>query len=137
MKLCIFKVMKIAISVTVIVINTLYFISDCIIETIPRGGGAEQLYKENSIWADPEGGRGSGPPPPVKSQVIWVSIGNKQLNPPPPWKKLDPPPPLKNDGPPLEPWKIIVFFESNHLTSGTIETRSCRIAMQYISPLPA
>ena len=24
-----------------------------------------------------------------KSQVIWVSIGNKQLD--PPWKKLDPP----------------------------------------------
>ena len=61
MKLCIFKVMKIAISVTVIVINTLYFISDCIIETIPRGGGAEtheQLYKENSTWADPEGRQG-------------------------------------------------------------------------------
>ena len=47
--------------------------------------------------------------PPGKSQVIWVSIGNKQLDtpPPPPWKKLDPPPPpgkcwtpsgtLKND----------------------------------------
>ena len=66
MKLCIFKVMKIAISVTVIVINTLYFISDCIIETITRGGGAEtheQLYKENSTWADPEGDWGSGPPP--------------------------------------------------------------------------
>ena len=40
--------------------------------------------------ADPEGGgdRGSGPPP-GKSQVIWVSIGNKQLD--PPSKKLDPP----------------------------------------------
>ena len=25
-----------------------------------------------------------------KSQVIWVSIGNKQLDPPPPWKRLDP-----------------------------------------------
>ena len=25
--------------------------------------------------------RGSGPPPPGKSQVIWVSIGNKQLDP--------------------------------------------------------
>ena len=42
--------------------------------------------------ADPEGGTG-GPDPPGKSQVIWVSIGNKQLDPPPPpppWKKLDP-----------------------------------------------
>ena len=34
---------------------------------------------------DPEGGRGSGPPSPGKSQVIWVSIGNKQLV-PPHWK---------------------------------------------------
>ena len=39
------------------------------------------------------GDRGSGPPPPPgKSKVIWVSIGNKQLDPPPHWKKLDPPP---------------------------------------------
>ena len=37
--------------------------------------------------------------PPGKSQVIWVSIGNKQLD--PTWKKLDPP--LENVGPPLEP----------------------------------
>ena len=27
--------------------------------------------------------------PPGKSQVIWVSIGNTQLD--PPWKRLDPP----------------------------------------------
>ena len=34
---------------------------------------------------------GSGAPdPPGKSQVIWVSIGYKQLDPPPPWKMLDP-----------------------------------------------
>ena len=31
--------------------------------------------------ADPKGGTG-GPDPPGKSQVIWVSIGNKQLDPP-------------------------------------------------------
>ena len=37
--------------------------------------------------ADPEGGTG-GPDPPGKSQVLWVSIGNKQLD--PPWKMLDP-----------------------------------------------
>ena len=49
--------------------------------------------------ADPEVVRGSGPP--GKSQVIWVSIGYKQLDPlenvgpPPPWKMLV--------GPPLEP----------------------------------
>ena len=45
--------------------------------------------------ADPEGGdRGSGPPP-GKSQVTWVSIGNKQLD--PPWKMLDPLWNLEND----------------------------------------
>ena len=44
------------------------------------------------------GGRGSGPPP-GKSQVIWVSIGNKQLD--PPLEKVGPP--LENVGPPLEP----------------------------------
>ena len=40
----------------------------------PGGGGGEG-----------QGGRGAGPPPPPpgKSQVIWVSIGNKQLDPPP------------------------------------------------------
>ena len=41
--------------------------------------------------ADPEGGTG-GPEPPGKSQDIWVSIGNKQLDPHPPphGKNLDP-----------------------------------------------
>ena len=43
--------------------------------------------------AHPEGGKG-GPDPPGKSQVIWVSIGNKQLD--PLWKMLDPPGTLKN-----------------------------------------
>ena len=51
-----------------------------------------------SSWADPEGETG-------KSQVIWVSIGNKQLDTTPLfWKKLSPP---ENVGPPLEPWKRI------------------------------
>ena len=47
------------------------------------------------------GGQGvrTPPPPPGKSQVIWVSIGNKQLD--PPWKKVGPP--LENVRPPLEP----------------------------------
>ena len=59
------------------------------------------------------GGQGvRTPPPPGNSQVIWVSIGNKQLDPPPP-EKLDPPPPgkcwtpsgtLKND-------RLVDFFE--------------------------
>ena len=38
------------------------------------------------------GGTG-GPDPSGKSQVIWVSIGNKQLDPPPPLEKVGPPPP--------------------------------------------
>ena len=56
--------------------------------------------------ADPEGGTGgrTPPPPPRKSQVIWVSIGNKQMNPPgkiwtprPPGKCWTPFGTLKND----------------------------------------
>ena len=35
------------------------------------------------------GDRASGPPP-GKSQIIWVSIGNKQLDPPPPPGKCYP-----------------------------------------------
>ena len=45
------------------------------------------------------GGSG-GPDPPGKSQVIWVSIGYKQFD--PPGKSWDPPL-LENVGPPLEP----------------------------------
>ena len=37
--------------------------------------------------ADPEGGQGVRIPS-GKSQIKWVSIGNKQLD--TPWKKLDP-----------------------------------------------
>ena len=74
-----------------------FIITECSIENTPM-----------STCADPEGDRESkGPPPPLenhklygKSQVIWVSIGNKRLDPPPPppgkkvgpsWKMLDPP----------------------------------------------
>ena len=51
--------------------------------------------------ADPEGGTGVWTPP-GKSQVIWVSIGNKQLDPPgkvgpPPGKCWAPSGTLKND----------------------------------------
>ena len=47
-------------------------------------------------------GRGGGSGPPGKSQVIWVSIGNKQLDPlekvgPPPSKMLDPLWDIEND----------------------------------------
>ena len=52
--------------------------------------------------ADPEVGGGGGGQgirtPSGKSQIKWVSIGNKQLD--TPWKKLDP---LKKIGPHLEP----------------------------------
>ena len=57
---------------------------------------------------DPEGGTGGpDPPPPGKSQVIWVSIRNpleKVGPPPPPWKTLTPSGTLKYD-------------RINHLTS--------------------
>ena len=53
--------------------------------------------------ADPDGGTG-GPDPPGKSQVIWVSVGNKQLTPPPPLDKSCP-----------LPWK-------NWTPSGTLKT---------------
>ena len=55
------------------------------------------------------GERGSGPPPPGKSQVIWVSIGTKQLEKVgPPWKMLDPLWNLENDR---------FSLEIDHLTS--------------------
>ena len=64
-----------------------------------QGKVQERLSNSNigSQQARIQGDRGSGPPPPGKSQVIWVSIGNKQLDPLPwkkldsPWKKLNPP----------------------------------------------
>ena len=40
------------------------------------------LARQARIQRGGGGDRGSGPPPPGKSQVIWVSIGNKQLDPP-------------------------------------------------------
>ena len=50
--------------------------------------------------ADPEGGGGGQGvrTPSGKSQIKWVSIGNKQLD--TSWKKLDP---LEKIGPHLEP----------------------------------
>ena len=52
-------------------------------------------YRKFHSCADPDGG-GVQPPPPENSQVIWVSIENSILD-PPPWKKFDP---LENGGPP-------------------------------------
>ena len=48
--------------------------------------------------ADPEGGGGGQGTPSGKSQIKWLSIGNKQSD--TPWKKLDP---LEKIGPHLEP----------------------------------
>ena len=45
--------------------------------------------------SQPSAERAGGPDPPGKSQVIWVSIGNKQLDPSPP-PPPPPPPPGKN-----------------------------------------
>ena len=58
------------------------------------------------------GNRGSGTP--GKSQVIWVSTGNKQLD-PTPLEKVGPP--LEKVGPPSGTLKMIVFFGIDHLTS--------------------
>ena len=51
-----------------------------------------------ALSADLEGGGQGVRTPSGKTQIIWVSIGNKQLD--TPWKKLDP---LEKIGPHLEP----------------------------------
>ena len=62
------------------------------------GNGRGFDFLATCLWYDHKcgcrGGTG-GPDPPGKSQVIWVSIGNKQLDPPlekvgTHWKMLDP-----------------------------------------------
>ena len=62
-----------------------------------------EIHKK--IWTSRYNEMGYGPP--GKSQVIWVSTGNKQLD----------PLPLEKVGPYLEHRKMIVFFESNHWIS--------------------
>ena len=63
-------------------------------------------------WADPEGGQVVRPPP----WKITSNIGSIGI-----YKQLDPPrrswTPQGYIGPPLDPWKMKVFFESNHWTS--------------------
>ena len=54
---------------------------------------------------------GSGPP--LENQKLYIFYRNKQLEPPSPEKVGLPP--LENVRPPREPWKMIVFFEINHL----------------------
>ena len=80
---------------------------------------SEILQVFNFTMGGSRGGIGvRTPPPPGKSQVILVSIGDKQLDPLPKnsWTP-PPPPPLKNDGSPLEPRKMIFFYESNRWSS--------------------
>ena len=54
------------------------FIAEKFILILYQGSRGGPLFSRAS--ADPEGGTGGSAPPPVISQVIWVSIGNKQLN---------------------------------------------------------
>ena len=62
------------------------------------------------------GDRGTRPPPPPgKSQVIWVSIENKQLD--PLWKSWTPPPPPGKCWTPSGTLKMIDFFAIDPLTS--------------------
>ena len=72
--------------------------------------------------------------PPGKSQVIWVSIGNKQLDPTP--RKSWTPLPLEDGGPPPEPSKMIVFFDFCNISwelKKTLSELFCQIDMD---PLP-
>ena len=66
-----------------------------------------------STSEDLDGDRGSGPPP-WKITSYMGFYREYAIGPPPPWKSWTP---MENVGPPLEPWKMIVFFEINHLTS--------------------
>ena len=61
------------------------------------------------------GGGEAGGPDPRKITSYKGLYREKTIGPPPPpWKKLDP---LGKWSTPLEPWKMIVVFESNHWTS--------------------
>ena len=60
--------------------------------------------------ADPEGGRGSGPP--LENHKLYIFYREKAIG-PPPLEKVGSPPPLENVGPPQEPCKLIVLYEIN------------------------
>ena len=70
------------------------------------GGGGGQVFPGDGKCGSRGGGQGDRtPPPPGKSQVIWVSLGNKQLDPPGiSWN------PLENVGPPCETLKNCRFL---------------------------
>ena len=58
-------------------------------------GMAVSSFAGGTARADPEGvGGAGGPDPHGISQVIWVSTGNKKLDPPPPLLEKVGPPPL-------------------------------------------
>ena len=80
----------------------------CKLWILIEGGGFELCRRHCTCGS--RGGTG-GPDLHGISQVIWVSTGNKQLDPPLLEKVEPPPPPLENVGPPLESWKMIDFFE--------------------------
>ena len=70
-------------------------ISDSIYELSMNGHQIQHILR---IKCGSREGTG-GPDPPGKSQVIWVSKGNKQLDPPPLEKSWTPPPPWKMSDP--------------------------------------
>ena len=61
------------------------------------------------------GGQVPGPPQLENHKLYWFlsGISNWTHHPPPPGNSLNPPPPWKILGPPFEPRKMIVFYESN------------------------
>ena len=69
--------------------------------TLANSEDPDEMQHNAAFKCGSRGGKGGPDPPPGKSQVIWVSIGNKLLD--PPGKSWTPPPPLENVGPPLEP----------------------------------
>ena len=55
-----------------------------------------ELSGDETMCGSRGGDRGSGPPPPAKSQVIWISIEINKLGPWTPPRKVGPPRPLKS-----------------------------------------
>ena len=90
-----------------------FIVAKCLSVRVTRRQHHKHILFDYSIGGS-RGGGGQGAGPPGKSQVIWISIGNKQLRPPTPMEKVGPP--LKNVGHPLEPLEMSIF-ESNHWTS--------------------
>ena len=77
----------------------------------PRQNSSPPWKNTQQLQVRIERGAG-GPDPPGKIQVIWVSIGNKQLD---PLEKVRPPGKCWTPSGTLK--KIIDFFDINHFTS--------------------